>query len=104
MLQHSHTTCKEVSSWMNTDVSFLPFVNPPNKIHILLEQEREQLHEAQDRVSPSDQGFLGMSGVGETQDRPVCLPHSAGQWLGPAGVGAWTLPFAHCVALCQLIF
>lgn len=79
---------------MNADVSFLPFMNPANKIHVLL--EREQLHEAPGRMSLSGRALPGTSGVGKTQGHPACLSASFHRTVAAAG-GRGGLDSALCL-------
>lgn len=89
--------------WANADVSFVPLVNPANKIRAA--QGWEQLREARGRAPLPTGRFWERQAWGRPRATPsVCPPHSAGRWQRPAAAAAWALPSACCVAVCRPVF
>lgn len=69
--------------WANADVSFVPLVNPANKIRAA--QGWEQLREARGRAPLPTGALLGTPGVGKTQGHPERLSASFCRTVAAAG-------------------
>lgn len=77
--------------WANADVSFVPLVNPANKIRAA--QGWEQLREARGRAPLPTGRFWERQAWGRPRATPsVCPPHSAGRWQRLAAAAAWACP------------
>lgn len=99
----TRATSKDGSSWANADISFVPLVNPANKIRAA--QGWEQLREARGRAPLPTGRFWERQAWGRPRATPsVCPPHSAGRWQRLAAAAAWALPSACCVAVCRPVF